>query len=290
MFDFLSSFSSFASDVNSVQQALGKYIVSPLNAFGLGGFVFDVEGTATANLTAEITDHYAEDNSFFQDHIAIRPKRIILKNYVGELVYRLDDSTNTPIQTLTQKLTTINNFLPALAAGAQQAIGYFGSGKFDISNQPTSQLLNQASSLYSAVKNILPPTSRQQQAYYYFKSLLEQKILISVQTPFEFMSNMALENVVAIQRDDSSYISDFIITLKEIRFASTKTTLFNSNIFQTPSNQNQESGASDLSPGLKAVFGLNNSTVQRATPIQNGSVNGQSVPIANFDTLKALLN
>ena len=39
-----------------------NYIVAPINAFGLGGFLFDTPGESIAHLGAEITDHYTEDN------------------------------------------------------------------------------------------------------------------------------------------------------------------------------------------------------------------------------------
>lgn len=104
------------------------------------------------------------------------------------------------------------------------------------------------------------------------------------------MANMALENVVAVQRDDSAYISDFTITLKEIRFASTKTSLFKPNTFQGLSNPNQAGGASDISSGISSIFGLNNNIIGNALPIQSGNVNGISVPIASYDQLKAMVN
>ena len=83
-----------------------NYVVAPLNAFGLGGFLFDAEGESTARLNAEITDHYTEDNRAVQDHIAIHPTRITLKGYVGEIVYTQPGQDQSFLQTAVQKLTT----------------------------------------------------------------------------------------------------------------------------------------------------------------------------------------
>jgi hypothetical protein len=55
----------------------------------------------------------------------------------------------------------------------------------------------------------------------FFKALYEQKILMSVQTPFEFMSSMAIESIIAMQPEESNTISHFTMVLKEVRFAST---------------------------------------------------------------------
>jgi len=41
---------------------LQNYIVAPMNAFGVGGFVFDIMGEQISQLQADITDHYTEDN------------------------------------------------------------------------------------------------------------------------------------------------------------------------------------------------------------------------------------
>ena len=67
------------SDAQLLIDSLKQYVVTPLNAFGVGGFVFDSEGDTTVNLSADITDHYLEDNTSVQDHIAIKPKRVTPK-------------------------------------------------------------------------------------------------------------------------------------------------------------------------------------------------------------------
>ena len=46
---------------------------------------------------------------------------------------------------------------------------------------------------------------------------------MGIQTPWEFMTSMAIESVVAIQPENSQWISDFSVTLKEIRIAKTST-------------------------------------------------------------------
>ena len=113
MVDILNTF-------NSIKDNFSKYLVAPAAQFGLGGFVFDVEGQSNIDLAADITDHFTESNITVQDHIAIRPKRIRLDTYVGELVFRNDDSGTPNTQTLARKLTVINSYLPKLASGAQQ--------------------------------------------------------------------------------------------------------------------------------------------------------------------------
>lgn len=211
-----------------------KYVVRPINAFGLGGFVFDVEGDTTVTLSSEITDHYLEDNSPVQDHISVQPKKVTLNTYVGELVFQRDDqSSGDFVQKVARKLTVLNSFLPDLSNAAKQIVdGVKNSDEFSLENV-TLESVNKATDYYAFVKNISPPVNRQEQAYLYFKALQEGKFLVSVQTPFEFMNNMAIESIVAEQPEGSRFISNFSITLKQIRKVSILNTTGNGGSYFT---------------------------------------------------------
>ncbi len=208
--------------------ALQTYVVSPLNSFGLGGLVFDVAGEERAILASDITDHYTESNKALQDHIAIKPKRITLKGYVGELVYTAPgNSGNSILQTVTQNLTTISAFLPTLSAGALQAqTAIAGVNSSTIPQPAFSQVLPASANIYGLVQSALGATgntAKQQNAYSYFAACQSQGILMGIQTPWEFLTNMAIEMIEAIQTEDSIFITDFSITFKQIRIAATST-------------------------------------------------------------------
>lgn len=208
-----------SSNAQLLIDSLKQFVVTPLNAFGVGGFVFDNEGDTSLNLSADITDHYTEDNKSVQDHIAIKPKKLTLKGYVGELVYRDGNTAASSVQKVVQKLTTVTQYLPQLSAAAQQAIDVINNaraGNFSLNNV-SLESVNKVLDLWGLAKNINPNQTKQAQAYMYFKALYEQKILCSVQTPYEFLSNMAIESIIAIQGENSKYITDFSITLKQIR-------------------------------------------------------------------------
>lgn len=214
------------SDLAKIKDNFDKYIVRPANLLGFGGFVFDVEGESVVNLQNEITDHFVEDNTSIQDQIAVKPKRITLKNYVGEIADIVEDRDNGTVQKLTRKLTVLNGLLPELSdasAQAQDSIrGLITEGEnigdIDILDIEVPDF-NKVVDLYAVARNFGRPQSKLEQAYQYFKALRDQKILISVQTPFEFMPNMAIETISARQGEETRTVSDFSITLKEIRFA-----------------------------------------------------------------------
>ena len=275
-----------SNTLDSLTSDLQNYIVSPLNAFGLGGFVFDVQGENTTTLTADITDHYAEDNKAFQDHIARKPKSITLRGYVGEIVY--DDTNNTAsniIQQVTEKLTTIASFLPVISASTMQIQNALASTDSISGLQNLS--LSDAADLYGMVKNAISglggDTPRQQAAYLYFKACWEQGILMGIQTPWEFLTNMAIESVVAIETEGTKYMTDFAVKYKQFRFAQTSSSSYNQNN-STGTNSNTSSnttGSTDYStpPQLDG-----SASVQGSDPVNIGNVSGAALPSANLPT------
>lgn len=258
--NLVSSSSSNAPDGFSLQNVTNivqQYVVAPLAAFGLGGFVFSAEGEAQATLTADISDHYTEDNQAIQDQIAVHPKRVRLKGYVGELVYVSNGNSPSTLNSLTQKLTSISSFLPTLTSAAQQV----QQAAANPSEVTFANTLSTASNIYGLIKNVLSSvnsdTPNQQNAYTYFKALIQSGTLMGIQSPWEFMTNMAIESVVVLQGENSKWISDFAITLKEIRIASTistpntSTSTNTANAVQSPISAAQTSGITQqgLTPG-----------------------------------------
>lgn len=216
-------------DLDNIASTFNKYIVTPQNAFGVAGFVFDIDGQAKIDLSTDITDHFVENNSFIQDHIAIKPRKVMLRNYVGELVYDNNNFSDIIPQKVLNKLNRVQQLVPVLSAGAQQARNIFEQARGlrltapDLSIQGLTTAAGRAIDIWRLIKNQSPPLPKQQQAYQYFNALMQQKILVSVQTPFAFMSSMAIESVSAVQEEDSLYVSTFTVTLKEMRFATTQT-------------------------------------------------------------------
>ena len=245
------------ADINLIRENLNTYVVRPLNAFGLGGFVFDIEGDINVNLQSEITDHYIETNVAVQDHIAIKPLEITLNNYVGELVYNKEGNSPNVLQEVTTKLTTIANYLPQLSKAATQAKQFLtqdlNTSFKEFSRTNVTSAANTAADLWALSKNVNPAASNQQKAYLFFKALLQQKILVSVQTPFEFATNMAVMSIQANQPEASKYISNFSITLKQIRTVSTQEVPFDIGAYEGRAKvQNQETANKGKTQGSSA--------------------------------------
>lgn len=280
-----------ANDIDTLIADVQSYVVAPVNAFGLGGFVFDALGEDTARLDAEITDHYTEDNKSFQDQIAIRPKKITLRGYVGELTCVPSNPDPAILQQAVQKLTTLSSYAPILSASAQQLIATSTAG------QLPDLTLSDTANIYGLIKNLIPQATnspKQQQAYNYFKSCMSQKILMAVQTPWEFMTNMAIESVIAIQPEGSDSVTDFAVTYKEIRIAKTQTVAYTTNLAgqsSSSSNLSPQSNASALAQ-YRAENGLSTppidqqlqgvAAVQAAPLVQQGNIPGVSLPTTSL--------
>lgn len=258
-----------ADEFDALIANIQNYVVSPLNAFGLAGFVFDVEGESVATLSSDITDHYTEDNKAIQDHIAIHPKKITLKGYVGELIFTGNTEGLPFLQQAVQKLTTLTSYLPTLSNAATQIVGTMQS--------PTTSdiTLSDSSNIFGLVKNLIGTfgdQAKQQQGYAYFKALQQQGILMGVQTPWEFMTNMAIESITVIQDERSRSFSDFSVTLKEIRIAKTQTTAYVPS--PSPSSANPSGNTTTQLQGAAAD--------QAANQVQIGDVPGLAVPTSTI--------
>lgn len=258
------------SNIDDFSKYIDKYFVAPHDNYGIGGFLFDVSGDQTVNLQAEITDHTIEDNSQIQDHITLKPKKIILRGYVGELVYKDAFGFSGLVSKLTGKLSAITGLAPNLTKGMDQYIGTINSiaNKGDYYYNLISSKISGISSIWDFFngKDNASQT-KQQKAFKYFSNLMQNKVLVSVQTPFEYFNNMAIESIVALQREESGDISDFSITLKQITKAKVKVVAYNP--------------AKDVTTRVKELNEetqqeLDGRAAQQASPIkQTGRVIGQ---------------
>jgi hypothetical protein len=204
---------------DTTNNLVNKFVVSPLVNLGIAGFAFDIFEEHKSEQLAEITDHFVEDNSTIQDHIAIKPNKITLRGFVGELVEERADPKSKVVE-LTQKLTVINSYIPVVTGAARQINSLITSNKASTVDA-IDETIGTGVDLFQAYKALNPPDGKQAKAYNFFRALFDAKQLVAVDTPFGFFSDMAIENIVSIQ-GDNAYITDFAVTLKEFRTAETK--------------------------------------------------------------------
>lgn len=225
----------------SPQNTVGYQPLNPVQANGLpslaptpAAFVFHYEGEQTVDLESDITDHYVEDNTAVQDQIALKPEIVNTDGFIGEL-NDVPPAFLAPVQAAAQKLTTVVAYKPQLTTTALIA---YSEALFLY--QTAANAVNSALSTVSSIGNAITGNggqaviganglaqgsaqNRQQTAFQQFYVYWKNRTLFNVQTPWAVFQNMAILKLKAIQDAETNVISDFHVTFKMIRVASTLT-------------------------------------------------------------------
>lgn len=205
-----------------VDSLTSRYLIKPKSVSGIGGFLFDYEGEEAIDLHSDITDHYTEDNTAIQDHVARNPTHLMLRGFIAEQVYKPNNGILGAINSIQNRLTTVPAYLgkytPGSLATIQRAV------------TQTSNVANQINQAIARVKNVVglfgnssPGQTQQQIAFNKLSALWETNQLMIVETPFGIFGNMAIENLAFVQSDETRGWSDITVKLKAMRFASTQT-------------------------------------------------------------------
>lgn len=199
-----------------------RYLIKPKSVSGIGGFVFDYEGEETLNLHADITDHYTEDNTAIQDHVARNPTHLTMRGFVAELVYKPQAGILGTLESIQNRLTTVPAYLgkytPGSVATIQKAL------------TKTQSTINQIDQAVSRVQNVVglfgnaaAGQTKQEIAFTKLSALWETNQMMIVETPFGIFGNMLIEDLIFVQGEDTRQWSDITVKLKAMRFASTQT-------------------------------------------------------------------
>lgn len=233
-----------------------KYILKPRSVTGIGGFVFDYEGETSLQLQSDITDHYIENNTSIQDHVALKPKKITLRGFVSELVYKKPQGILGTLQELQNKLTTIPAYLgqytPQQVQKIQAAI---------TKTQNTINTINQALARVNNIvqffnKGAVAPT-KQMKAYKQLSALWETREVMLLETPYDTLPNMVIDGLTFIQSAETKSWSDIIVSIKQLNFTETIVNPVNKN-----ANRYMQSSQSNIFKGNTPGTPANLSTVQ----------------------------
>ena len=211
------------------------------------GFVFDVLKDEAVTAQADITDHYVEANYAIHNHIAIRPLQITISGFKSEVTELLDPSSiNDPrgLATIQSNLRTIlkrtnvlsqlvGSDVAGLQADAQEVYNTAEQVATVATNTAMWQMLDSKTSIVDQMTEDVHLQTKQEKAFQYLYDSYLNGDLFFVQTPFGMFPlstasnpavepNMAIQSIRAIQNDESTEVSDFEVTFKEIRVANTE--------------------------------------------------------------------
>ncbi|NDJ15398.1 MAG: hypothetical protein EBY17_30155 [Acidobacteriia bacterium] len=184
---------------------------------GIAGFLLDIVEDDGSELESDITDHYIEDNTAIQDHIALRPEIVTVSGRVAELVKTV--VTAKPITPAQNTLPIIPELVPELTPGGQEIEDSY----VEAQAQGRAAVVSDQSlyGYYQSQSKRQPGQTKQGYIYGYFYQLWKGRQLFSVETPWGFFENMAIQSLSAKQGADSKSVSEFSITFKKIRIART---------------------------------------------------------------------
>lgn len=211
------------SNVQSYVNAVASgYVLQPKGMTGIAGFIFDYEGDDEISLESEITDHYAENNSSVQDHIALKPYRVTLRGFVSELTLPASNAgLFGPLNTLQSTIGSVPAYLGKYTPQALQTLTHTASGAVaSVQNyaNETAQYLNQAQNIVSLFGLNSGAPTRQQSAFVALAALRDSRQVFSILTPWTLVKNMAIESLRFVQTKDTKTMSDIVVTMKQMRF------------------------------------------------------------------------
>lgn len=199
----------------------GKAIVSIVGLNGIAGFQFHIPDEQSVTLESEITDNYLENNTAIQDHIALKPVRVTLRGFEGEISYS-PKSILTTATKITEVLGLVIRYLPKVQRLDQQLDktyrGLTGRDKTNASDN----FLN-LYNLYKEFQNLWVLTKAQARAFLFFEALRNSRSIFSITTQYRRYDNMVIETIKAVQTGQTKDISDFTLTFKQLNFTSTQT-------------------------------------------------------------------
>jgi len=197
---------------------LSQKFVSVTGATGIAGFTFHLREDEEVSLENDITDHYTETNNPVQDNIVNKPVKVTLRGTIGEYLYT-PAKTQTSWEKLanklskpTKKLITIASYLPPINNYTQQMFDTIKSQK-----NALNKVLDIGVDAFKMYRDINIPKNNQSSAFLYFEALWQSKQVFTIQTPYRFYTDMAIQSVKAVQSGETIDRSDFEITFKQIR-------------------------------------------------------------------------
>ena len=211
-----------STDSRSYLDSINSTILKPKSTEEISGFIFDIPDSERINLTADITDHFTESNSFLNDHIVIKPDIITLSGFVGELKFRPPEGIAGAVEEIQNRLQIIPAYLGDLTPGAQQiAARVVATAQTVISG--INQTVDRTNNLVGFFAGEDATETEQQKAFNTLDALRRNGEVMTVQTPWNFYKSVMIQSISFSQDGNSQDISDISVTLKEIRIADIKT-------------------------------------------------------------------
>jgi hypothetical protein len=244
------TFTAIPSGQKYLDGLVNKYILRTKASTGIGGFLFGALGDVNVALEADITDHYAENNTAIQDHVAIRPVEVTMRGFVSELTLPKPQGVVGLLaaaqNVLTQVPAYIQRYTPGVTQTLQKAVT-----KVQSTVNTINQTLAKAQNIISLFPGAPPVVSKQAKAYAQLSTAMKQKLPMTIDTPYGMMTNMIIKRLAFVQPEDTQSWSDITVTLKQINFVEVATVADNGSFAGRLAMQAQTTTNKGVVPGAK---------------------------------------
>lgn len=266
----------FSATRTLVNQTSLLAIVRPDNPPpGVAGYLFNIVTDDAVDLESEITDHYTENNSSVQDHIALKPEIISVRGLVAELAGIQPTQANISQQN--NALPAVPGYFPQFTAATVQTLAQNA-----VAPERQRAAVSDSQSLFGYYNSRAPQQPNQTKQSYifgYFYQLWKGRQLFSVETPWGIWNNMAIMSLNATQGEDTKSVSDMRIQFKRISIVSS--------VAVTPGRAGRSVGQW-TSVNQNANVGLQNLTYAQSQTTIAGMTPVSTVPkTALYPTLQA---
>lgn len=199
-------------------------LITPQEDVGFNGWLFHIPQDETLEFYSEVTDHYVEDNTAVQDHVALRPVEFTVTGLIGELNWKdVYDKNEQQVAEIQNRLPVLSILTPELTAQALQVFNtvnkaYDTAKKLDkmASDENTpdvyKRFLDEAGNSF----NTNGRYKEQELAVNYFFWAWKSRKLFKVQTPWRIFDNMIIKSCRASQSESGRTTTNITLTFKQL--------------------------------------------------------------------------
>lgn len=215
---------NFYDKINSSDEKTGALLFTNATADNKFGqiYLFSQFGIDTGNSfvkKSQITTHYTEENNAINDHWAVEPIQYTLSGLIGEIIYRPPKTWANKVESKIKNFTQPLNVLsPTFDSYTQSVINL--TQAIEDSYKRYEQIAKNALRSIGIGENVTK--SNQFKVAEELNSLVDNRQLIKIYTPYGILSNMAILSA-SINQGNSKFQSSLEVTLQEWRDTASET-------------------------------------------------------------------
>ena len=200
-------------------------------------FYFHIINNEQITLSTDITDHIVEDHTIIQDHITIKPRVFTMRGFISEKVYEMPNKSeyNQWIENISNKLTPLKVLAPTVNSYFQSAINLYEAIENKIEQiADWAKTVNKTWFKSIFKKNNSGIYGRWSKDFLQGNILHDLDLLRIYRVPVDIYTGWGVNYLqedgcyfyitdVSVVQGDTYQQSDLSVTVKELRFATTKT-------------------------------------------------------------------